>query len=106
MAHSWPGNVRELKNVIDRACAMAGRPGVPFSDLELDVAPPDHPGVSVRTDLRYRDAKDRLIEAFDLAYLKSVFDAADGNISRAARKAGLDRNYFKALLRKHGLLKP
>jgi transcriptional regulator of acetoin/glycerol metabolism len=104
MAHRWPGNVRELRNVIERAAFLAVGGPPRFHDLDLQLATPGAPGVGIRTDLPFKDAKERLLASFEKAYLHAVFDECAGNISRSARRAGLDRAHLKTLLRKHGLL--
>ena len=105
MAHDWPGNVRELRNALDRALALS--PGARrFADLRLDVpgdSSQDEP-LAVRADLPYAEAKQRLLTAFERAYLRDLFARTDGNISAAARAAGVDRKHLRALLRKHGLV--
>nr|WP_315486496.1 sigma-54 dependent transcriptional regulator [uncultured Undibacterium sp.] len=38
LAHAWPGNVRELKNVMQRACLLAGTDDIKAEDLGLPKA--------------------------------------------------------------------
>jgi DNA-binding NtrC family response regulator len=111
-AWRWPGNVRELRNVLLRA--------IPFtsgSTLGLDALPdalrarhdprPDDdidPGIPMpAADLQFHDAKDRLLEAFERHYLQSLLDRAEGNLSRAARLAGVDRKTIGRMLKRHGM---
>ena len=105
MAYDWPGNVRELRNALDRALALS--PGARrFADLRLDVpgdSSQDEP-LAVRADLPYAEAKQRLLTAFERAYLRDLFSRTDGNISAAARAADVDRKHLRTLLRKHGLV--
>jgi DNA-binding NtrC family response regulator len=105
LVHDWPGNVRELRNAIDRALALS--PGVrEFSALRLVVDPSssteDH--VGVRSDLPFAQAKQAVIDVFERRYLRDVFERCDGNISAAARQAGLDRKHLRTLLVRHGIL--
>ncbi len=105
-AHDWPGNVRELRNVLDRALALS--PGATtFADLRIrlpgDAAPAEDP-LTVRGDLPFADAKQRIIDAFEARYLADLHERCGGNISAAARAAGLDRKHLRALLHKHGIL--
>ncbi|NOJ52304.1 MULTISPECIES: helix-turn-helix domain-containing protein, partial [Myxococcus] len=57
----------------------------------------------ISLDLPFKEAKDRIIEGFERDYLRALIDRCEGNVSRAAREAGIDRVYLRKLLRKHGL---
>jgi two-component system, NtrC family, nitrogen regulation response regulator GlnG len=54
-------------------------------------------------DMPFKEAKEQLIEGFERDYLKSLLARCEGNQSRAAREAGIDRVYLRRLLHKHGL---
>jgi DNA-binding NtrC family response regulator len=104
-AHDWPGNVRELRNAIDRAVALS--PGAErFLDLRLSLATqaPTHEPLAVRTDLPFAEAKAAVIEALEHRYLGELWSQSDGNLSAAARRAGLDRKHLRTLLRRYGFL--
>ena len=57
------------------------------------------------TDLSvpFRLAKDAVIDSFERSYLSQLLEAAGGNMSKAARMAGMDRMYLHRLVQKHGL---
>ncbi len=108
MAHDWPGNVRELRNVIERALALGADPGMLVAPLgsgsdttqkgvQLSSAVEFDPGVS------FRDTKERWTELFERRYLTWLLRRAEGNISKAARDADMDRKYLHKLLRKYGI---
>jgi DNA-binding NtrC family response regulator len=107
-AHDWPGNVRELRNVLERALALGSDPGALVAPLGGDAmrggggvaAEPMEfvPGQS------FRDTKERWTEAFERRYLTWLLRRADGNISKAARDADMDRKYLHKLLRKYGIV--
>jgi DNA-binding NtrC family response regulator len=112
--HSWPGNVRELQNVIERACALADgdqvtRRDLPDSVLEGARGPgPLAAGAgagealpSTATDLSLKDAKDQWLQTLEAAYLRQVLDRHEGNISAAAKAAGIDRKTFHRLVNKY-----
>ena len=44
-----------------------------------------------------------VVDTFERSYLSALLDAAGGNISKAARKGGMDRMYLHRLIQKHGL---
>ena len=105
LAHDWPGNVRELRNVVDRAVALS--PGAEcFADLRVWLHPREHelPPLAVRTDVPFAEAKAELMAQLERRYLGELWADCDGNLSAAARRAGLDRKHLRTLLRRHGLL--
>ena len=110
-AYHWPGNVRELKNVIERAAPFCDGPLITLNALPEALrgasavaagvrAPLPSPG-EVPSNLPFKDAKDSLIEAFEKQYLVDLIERHDGNVSRAARTAGMDRKSITRLLKKH-----
>jgi len=104
-AHDWPGNVRELKNVLERAVSLAPEEReLDALVLGLSESERSGPGGEAESDsLSFREAKFRLVAAWEYDYLTALLARADGNVSRAARDAGLDRPYLHRLLKKHGL---
>jgi len=107
IAYDWPGNVRQLRNVLDRALALSpGAEGFESLRILLPGDPVESVGgeLSVRHDLPFAEAKKLVIDAFEARYLAQLILSAEGNISAAARSAGVDRKHLRTLLRKHGLL--
>ncbi len=94
--YRWPGNVRELRSFVQRALLLGdARLGSPAQLL-------DGPA-RIRTDLPFTQARREWAEAFERQYLSHVLDEAGGNVSEAARKAGLARSSFYELMTKLGL---
>jgi DNA-binding NtrC family response regulator len=52
-------------------------------------------------DLPYSEAKRRALESFDRSYVEHALRREQGNVSAAARRAGLDRSNFRRLVKKH-----
>src|SRR5579883_2164085 len=107
-AYGWPGNVRELQNVIERACALADDERIALADLPEHLrAPVPVNDVTVPSDLGARmtlkEAKERWINQLESAYVAEVLKREGGNVSQAARKAGIDRKTLHRLLHKHNL---
>ncbi|MFO0750401.1 MAG: sigma 54-interacting transcriptional regulator [Myxococcota bacterium] len=101
-SHAWPGNVRELRNVLERALALS--PGAErFADLRIAAPGQSAGGLDVRTELPWAAAKDRVVLAFERAYLADLARRFPDNLSAMARAADLDRKTLRALLDKHGL---
>src|SRR5262249_49932742 len=103
--HDWPGNVRELRNYVERAVVLDGAPPtsrrLPAPPNEVATAPPT-------PDLRmpFKLAKDAVIDTFERSYIAALLEATGGNMSRAAREAGMDRMYLHRLVQKHGFRSP
>jgi DNA-binding NtrC family response regulator len=109
-AHDWPGNVRQLRNVLERAVSLAG--GAPVIDarvlgLEAQAAPPD---TITRSDtgkvVPFKEAKERLVDVWEREYVVTLLERTKGNVSLAARRAGITRVYMHQLIRKHNVDRP
>jgi len=101
-AHAWPGNVRELRNVLERALALSPA-ATSFAQLKLSLgAVEPGGGLAVRTELPFKEAKDAVVDAFEAEYLRELMSRHGGNLSAAAREAGVDRKHWRTLLEKHG----
>ena len=119
--HGWPGNVRELKNVMERAYNLGDGPDIIPSDLHMTNSlvsrtpanmgslrreSSDSSSTSIEVDLTecYKDAKQRILDQFERDYMSRLIKEHNGNISQAARTAGLTRYHLRELLKKHSLI--
>lgn len=66
----------------------------------------DQPTSEIDLRTPFPDAKKRLLDAFESSYLSSQLEKSGHNLAAAARASGLDRSYFKRLLRRHKLIPP
>jgi transcriptional regulator with GAF, ATPase, and Fis domain len=106
MAHDWPGNVRELRNVIERALALGADPGMlvaPLGTADPSKGTALRDGLEFEPGMSFRDTKEKWNELFERRYLTWLITRAEGNISKAARDADMDRKYLHKLLRKYGI---
>jgi two-component system, NtrC family, response regulator GlrR len=98
--HTWPGNVRELRNAVERAVLLPNHPTLGFE------APPKKEGdgfAHIDIEVPFKVAKQRLVDEFDRRYLQELLEAHDGNISAAARAAGIERMSIYKMIRRLGL---
>jgi DNA-binding NtrC family response regulator len=104
-AHKWPGNVRELRNTLERAFVLGGHG--PFAGLELWVAGGE-PSVSAPVDvtLTFKEAKQKVVEAFERQYLAALMERYHDNLSAASEHADINRRHLRKLLEERGLRKP
>ena len=95
----WPGNVRELRNVLQRALL-----------LEDGLPEPAELGAPVVADgayaMQWKDARNRVLAAFEREYIERLLERCDGNVSRAADEAGVQRSYMHRRIRALGVRRP
>ena len=48
----------------------------------------------------WKDAREQYLASFELSYAQAVLARCEGNVSAAAREAGVDRKTFYALLKR------
>ncbi|MEK7714777.1 MAG: sigma-54 dependent transcriptional regulator [candidate division NC10 bacterium] len=114
--YTWPGNVRELQNVVERACALADGDRVTRRDLPehvLQGAGVRAAGASAATgagpalplasgeELPLKEAKEKWMQVLEASYLRDLLERHGGNISAAAKAAGIDRKTFHRLINKY-----
>jgi DNA-binding NtrC family response regulator len=105
--HEWPGNVRELRNVIERAVLF----DAPMRELSVIAPVPAASGAAVAEELRvpidpkvpFKVAKQDLTDEFERRYIRALLEAHGGNISAAARAAGIDRMSIHKILNRLGM---
>jgi DNA-binding NtrC family response regulator len=102
--HDWPGNLRELRNYVERSLVL--------EDPKVTGLASTHDGEESTADGQpsidepFKEGKERRISAYERAYLERLMTWAGGNVSRAARKAKIDRMYLHRLLQQYGLKRP
>jgi two-component system, NtrC family, response regulator HydG len=106
--YSWPGNVRELQNVIERACALAEGEAITVAELPQHLRSPAAPAdplplASTGSKLTLKETKERWISQLEATYVTELLKREGGNVSQAARTAGIDRKTLHRLLNKHGM---
>jgi DNA-binding NtrC family response regulator len=117
LVHDWPGNVRELRNVIERGVYLSTGMGlVDAAPVKLVSMPGSgtSEGATAQgqsqsppqfdANRSYRDNKELWENEFEKRYLAWLMQRAQGNISRAAREADMDRKYLHKLLKKHAIV--
>ena len=112
LSHAWPGNVRELRNVIEHAVVVA-EPGADIAPSAFDlggmgewVDHADGGGFGIDRGLfrkDYHTAREEMLAAFERDYLAYILQEADGNMSGAARLAGVDRTTLYRIMEKRNL---
>jgi DNA-binding NtrC family response regulator len=98
--YPWPGNVRELENTVERMVVMnAGKELLELEDIPASIrenAETPEEVLSGGEPQAYQDA----LRAFERDYLIQLFRKSKGNISQAARLAGVSRSYIHQKIKK------
>jgi DNA-binding NtrC family response regulator len=99
--YPWPGNVRELENVIERAVIVSKEDVL--TALERFLGGPAGAQPPVDLSLPFRDAKARIVEEFERAYVAGLLDAHGGKLTAAAKHADMDPKNFSDKMARYGL---
>jgi DNA-binding NtrC family response regulator len=105
---SWPGNIRELRNFIERSVSLgfvdeaerAHSTPAPPTDVPSDGAAAI-PVVPLHLPLK--DARQAWTESFESIYVRSMLKKTDGNLTRAAELAGVNRRFMQRLVARLGI---
>jgi DNA-binding NtrC family response regulator len=104
MQYHWPGNVRELENLIERTVVMTSNDRIEEVEISLSGNNGSFMQMSGH-DSSFRISKKKVIESFEIYYLTEAMKNNKGNISAAAKKAGLDYKNFHSKLKKYSIKK-
>ncbi len=101
-SYDWPGNVRSMEHAIAQAMVKtrSGRllpEDIPLETVYLDEIDPPVP----HHDLKR--ARQMLNDAFEKKFLRLRLAEARGNVSEAAETAGINRESFHRLMKKHNI---
>ncbi len=104
--YPWPGNIRELQNVIERAAVLTQDSiirlenlPVVFGELYLRGGGPR----DAANETNFRGQRENHLSQVEKALLKRYLQEADGNVSAAARRAGIPRRTFYRFLSRYEL---
>jgi DNA-binding NtrC family response regulator len=101
MSRQWPGNIRELENVIERGAVLCQSERIRLEDFMTDA---EHTRSLPYFDeamfsLPFKEAKEAVIRAFHRQYIHAILQQNQGNISKAAEQAGLQRQYLHRIIK-------
>ncbi|MBW2087093.1 MAG: sigma-54-dependent Fis family transcriptional regulator [Deltaproteobacteria bacterium] len=105
LSQEYPGNIRELENIIERGVIFCTTDTLKVKDLFLDLEQESYfPDLNQDISrLPFKEAKDKMIQMFHDQYLRSLLKDNKGNISKAAERAGIQRQYLHRLINETGI---
>jgi DNA-binding NtrC family response regulator len=104
VSYHWPGNVRELESAIIRGINFCQGHTIEIDDLGISSVTENlyHPPSANSPELRsFKAMKQKVIESFEIEYLKRLMREHRGNVSQAALTAGKERRDLGKLLKKY-----
>jgi DNA-binding NtrC family response regulator len=103
VARTWSGNVRQLQNEIQRAVIFSRGARIDAEDFDAETTKLECLEGENATfrDARFKEAKERVLKNFEVQYIRHLLRELNGNVSLAARTAGLERQSLQYLMRKH-----
>jgi len=112
-AYNWPGNVRQLRNIIERAVILCEKDTISSKELPLlgemaDIEELiDHvPETNDELKRVKKEIRQKAVLQVEKNFVMNALMKNDWNVTRAARKVGLQRTNFQALMKKHRIKLP
>lgn len=96
--YNWPGNVRELQNVIEQAMSLTDKEIISLEDIPENIKENGESFEEFLNDINFKEAKDKYMKKFGKHYFQNLIEKNNGNISKAARMAGISRRTMYRML--------
>ncbi len=103
-SYPWPGNVRELQNVVTRSYFLCPGGTIDVNNLPIFNSEQKFNLNSKFLDLNYSEAKEYILEKFEVEYLTHHLKLNNGNISKTATQCNLDRRTLHRLIKKYNII--
>ena len=104
----WPGNVRQLRNIIERAVIMCEGERIGIETLALDGPASDldeimsHvPESNAELKQAKKEIRQKAVCQVEKNFLVKALTESGWNVSRAAKKVGIQRSNFQTMMRKY-----
>ncbi len=102
VVRAWPGNVRELRNVVERSISLGWNEDAEERSAGKTVLPAGLASL-VPVDLGLKEARQAWTEQFENVYVRALLERTDGNVSRAAEAAGVNRRFLQRMMARLGI---
>jgi DNA-binding NtrC family response regulator len=102
LKQTWEGNVRELENAIMQGILFSTTDDIQIRDIHLNTHRlTQRPVEGSYNELPYKKAKEQILIDFNHTYLSNLLTSNQGNVSRAARHCGMERQALQQIMRRY-----
>jgi two-component system response regulator AtoC len=102
--YRWPGNIRELRNAVERGLALASGNNITPADLPAAIQRKEPLSTTRSAEHASNATRTDALDGAEREYLISLLEKNRGNVSQSAQQAGMSRQGFHKLLKKHGVV--
>jgi DNA-binding NtrC family response regulator len=93
-----------MENVIMQGILFSTGNTIRPENVNLKRESSPRPGLDVPVQaLSYREAKEQTLQQFNHRYLSNLLKDHQGNVSKAARHCGLERQALQQIMRRYGI---
>jgi DNA-binding NtrC family response regulator len=104
MRSSWAGNVREMENLIIQGILYSAGDDIRHEHVgSPETLDPGITGAQQVLHLPYKTAKEEILSQFNDAYIGEMLTRSRGNVTRAAKNCGLERQALQQIMRRYGI---
>ncbi|MCA9444758.1 MAG: sigma-54-dependent Fis family transcriptional regulator, partial [Candidatus Omnitrophica bacterium] len=101
-SYDWPGNIRELRNVLEHALTFCQFEKIDLSDLPPRIKQvPQERGIIAGRDSDGPTSRKNFLEVADQKYLEGLLKRHRGNVTSAAKEAGISRQSLHKIMSKY-----
>ena len=97
----WMGNVRELRNIVESIVSMKDEGKITLADLPEYLIKPE--GTRGEVDASFWKPYIKAKETFETRYLKELLARTGGNIAKAAKESGIQRQNIYDKIKRLGI---
>ncbi|MBB1126701.1 sigma-54-dependent transcriptional regulator [Thiospirillum jenense] len=102
--YAWPGNIRELKNLVQRILILGAGDEISQNEVESTLGTISPlPTLSLEGLVSFDQPLRQARELFEKAYLDYQLEKHNGNVSKMAKEAGMERTHLYRKLRSLGI---
>ncbi len=105
VSRRWEGNVREMENLIVQGILFSASDEITPTDMRIakESASVRLAEITPLYDQPYKQAKENNLQAFNAAYIGHMLTLNQGNVTRAAKACGLERQALQQIMRRYGI---